>query len=1185
MPNSCGNMKLLAMTPPKKRAQMSEWQKFKPVIQQMILQKNKSLQETRQWLEEHGLPVTKAQLEYKIKVWGFRKKVPKNKSQAVWQYIGHQLAKRERLGKRTEVVLEKEVLDVAKVLAASPKPPEGIDICIGTPPPIRMEFEWPSSLPWIQSQPKLAQLFSATTVKDENAIAAPQTCMMSQALSSLLGDRNNASMEGVSQLAAEIGCIMPESHSQENMERAKKIIKGSTEESWPEYMKLVLFRLSNNLFDAQEVNNWTLILDSLERSGIMKSPLQLVRIADLTISAIAENLFRYGFDALWSLELTVELETRTTKLITWLLSSGENPNTPVRVVSTTGSVLLTPLQLAVQCEKPALAIQLLDAGADPNLAFDPSQPTPLMSVLEHYGGFEEDSYDLFRHLLNENASSNESPGSQGPSALMLAVEHSQLTLIDIDLLVQSGGSILHQIETPKSSRLSIFINSQSVIGCAAGLSSEWEALGRVEYLLKQVQRLYPSRSLASLIAPDVPLAAASRGHGKILRLLHEIGFNILNTWCNGISALHVAAYWGLADTCRLLLESGASVEGGGSLDQTPSPLYLAIFSNCYDTVQVLINTKADVHRGLALHEGHEGWGEKLWHPHWKPEQRSWTEFSSFFHSPIGAAILRAQDHRICDYLISQGVFVPEWAFYYGSCNPKSLLIVQLAAISMDSADPNWRGEDGRTPLQAALTVDDTSDSTQTLESQEIASILLHKGARFAGWEAQQAILLGRWELLDKILRLDTLGVAQRPQPMSMLEVALLTDSLQLFENCMETDRNKYDAGALCASVLLSIQNEDLDVTRRLLKHRDRRQIASLLEGSAIAIAAWFDWAELLDLLLTEIQPSPALARLPRRLDPNTDIDWVQYNILRLKTSIRDAVAGTLIDGLPFWHQDDGFDLVASPLVMALWSMESISQLLQHGHQPDKLTVSIAIKMGDLNLLQKLLRSNRLGKDCFDDKSEGLMLTAVSSKSIETVQILFNAGGDVNEKNDAMWFGRTPLQRAVEDGNLVMIDFLLKLDASVDAPAARTGGATALQIAAINGKLGLAKKLIDLGANVNAPGACYEGGRTALEGAAENGRIDMLKFLLLQGTDTTGKGRLHYLRAIKLALAEGHQVAAKLLKDTIEWEPEDEALLAKLDSLPRSQWERYCETADPRSVLGIASSSNEDLWVMSPALYP
>lgn len=1017
-------------------------------------------------------------------------------------------------------------------------------------------------------------MFSATIFKDESAIAAPQTHMKSQALSSLLGDRNNTSLEGVSQLAAEIGCIMPESYSQENMERAKKILKGSTEESWPEYIKLVLFRLSNNLFDAQEVNNWTLILDSLERSGIMKSPLQLVRIADLTISAIAENLFRYGFDALWSLELTAELETRTTKLITWLLSSGENPNTPVRVVSTTGSVLLTPLQLAVQCEKPALAIQLLDAGADPNLAFDASQPTPLMSVLEHYGGFDEDNYNLFRHLLGDNASSNETPGSQGPSALMLAVEHSQLTLIDIDLLVQNGGSILHQIETPKSSRLSMFINSQSVIGCAAGLSSEWEALGRVEYLLKQVQRLYPSRSLVSMITPDVPLAAASRGHGKILRLLHEIGFNILDTWSNGISALHVAAYWGFADTCQLLLESGAPVEGGGSPNHTPSPLYLAIFSNYHDAVEVLINAKANVHRGLALDEGHEGWGESLWHPHWKPEQRSWTEFSSFFHSPIGAAILRAQDHRICNHLVCQGVVVPKWTFYYGSCNPKSLWIVQLASRSFDDADPNWRGEDGRTPLQAALTVDDTSDATQTLESLEIASILLHHRAGFAGGEAQQAILLGRWELLDKILQLDTLGVARRPQPMSMLEVALLTDSLQLFEDCMETDRDKYDAGALCASVLLSIQHEDLDVTRRLLKHRDRRQTASLLEGSAIAIAAWYDWAELLDLLLTEIQPSPALARLPRRLDPATDIDWAQYNILRLKTSIRDAVAGPLIDGLPFWHQDDGFDMVASPLVMALWSMESISQLLQHGHKPDKLTVSVAIKMGDLELLQNLLRNNRLAKDCFDDKSEGLMLTAVSSKSVEAVQILLNAGGDVNENNDVMWFGRTPLQRAVEDGNLAMMDLLLKLGANVDAPAARTGGATALQIAAISGKLGLAKKLIDLGASVNAPGACYEGGRTALEGAAENGRIDMLQFLLLEGTDTTGKGRLHYLRAIKLALAEGHQVAAKLLKDTRDWEPEDDALYAKLDSLPRSQWERYCETANPRGVLGIASSSNE-----------
>lgn len=44
--------------PPRKQAQILEWQRFKPVIQQMILQKNKSLQETRQWLEDHGLPVT-----------------------------------------------------------------------------------------------------------------------------------------------------------------------------------------------------------------------------------------------------------------------------------------------------------------------------------------------------------------------------------------------------------------------------------------------------------------------------------------------------------------------------------------------------------------------------------------------------------------------------------------------------------------------------------------------------------------------------------------------------------------------------------------------------------------------------------------------------------------------------------------------------------------------------------------------------------------------------------------------------------------------------------------------------------------------------------------------------------------------------------------------------------------------
>ncbi|KAI8208546.1 Ankyrin repeat domain-containing protein 50 [Colletotrichum sp. SAR 10_76] len=48
------------------------------------MEENKTLLETRQHLDDVGFQVTKAQLEYKLKDWGFRKKIPKRMSDTVW---------------------------------------------------------------------------------------------------------------------------------------------------------------------------------------------------------------------------------------------------------------------------------------------------------------------------------------------------------------------------------------------------------------------------------------------------------------------------------------------------------------------------------------------------------------------------------------------------------------------------------------------------------------------------------------------------------------------------------------------------------------------------------------------------------------------------------------------------------------------------------------------------------------------------------------------------------------------------------------------------------------------------------------------------------------------------------------------------------------------------------------------
>ncbi|KAL2862620.1 ankyrin repeat-containing domain protein [Aspergillus lucknowensis] len=124
--------------------------------------------------------------------------------------------------------------------------------------------------------------------------------------------------------------------------------------------------------------------------------------------------------------------------------------------------------------------------------------------------------------------------------------------------------------------------------------------------------------------------------------------------------------------------------------------------------------------------------------------------------------------------------------------------------------------------------------------------------------------------------------------------------------------------------------------------------------------------------------------------------------------------------------------------------------------------------------------------------------------------------------------RTPLQHAVDSGNMELVNLLLSHKTSVNAGPASDGGATALQIATIRGYIGIARRLIDLNADVNAPAARYNG-RTALEGAAEHGRIDMLQLLLDEGASVTGEfGQRQYQRSIELAEKNGHNAAARLL---------------------------------------------------------
>ncbi|GKT52294.1 uncharacterized protein ColSpa_12475 [Colletotrichum spaethianum] len=100
--------------PSSKRAvQDAEWLQRKAAVRQMFLQ-NISQSEMKRKLEEDGFPVTKAQLEYKLKIWGFSKKLPKTTSREAWQYADELLVRRELQTKSSEVIMGGSLVAPAK---------------------------------------------------------------------------------------------------------------------------------------------------------------------------------------------------------------------------------------------------------------------------------------------------------------------------------------------------------------------------------------------------------------------------------------------------------------------------------------------------------------------------------------------------------------------------------------------------------------------------------------------------------------------------------------------------------------------------------------------------------------------------------------------------------------------------------------------------------------------------------------------------------------------------------------------------------------------------------------------------------------------------------------------------------------------------------------------------------------
>jgi ankyrin repeat protein len=299
-------------------------------------------------------------------------------------------------------------------------------------------------------------------------------------------------------------------------------------------------------------------------------------------------------------------------------------------------------------------------------------------------------------------------------------------------------------------------------------------------------------------------------------------------------------------------------------------------------------------------------------------------------------------------------------------------------------------------------------------------------------------------------------------------------------------------------------------------------------------------------------------RMMERLLMVPTIDWSVYNLnLALEFAIESkneqiirliVNAGSKVDH-PLRDPLRG-EKTALAVAVELNDSPLVEYLLRAGAKPNRRmyvegeTLQVgpqsllrkAVSDWNIEIVQLLLEAGaNVNYDrMFDNRSKYIpsrgtaLEAACGNGDQELTRLLIDAGAEINAPCTGICGGKTAFQAAAAQGHLGIVQLLLDARVDVNAPAAELSGRTALQAAAEYGNLDLVQLLLDAGADVNAP-AAKNNGRTALQAAAENGRHEVLKLLIHAGADhDIPPARGHGMTALGLAVKAHCSQTVRLL---------------------------------------------------------
>ena len=150
-----------------------------------------------------------------------------------------------------------------------------------------------------------------------------------------------------------------------------------------------------------------------------------------------------------------------------------------------------------------------------------------------------------------------------------------------------------------------------------------------------------------------------------------------------------------------------------------------------------------------------------------------------------------------------------------------------------------------------------------------------------------------------------------------------------------------------------------------------------------------------------------------------------------------------------------------------------------------------------------------------------LLSKVLERDVNTVRQLLSEGADVNYINDQ---GEFALRLASKNGDIAMVEVLLKNGAQIDLQDSNHFGSSALYEASSNGHIDVVELLLKHGANIDIQ---RKGGATPLFIACEEGHFKVTELLIEKGANVNlqmDDGQTTLL----IALDRGHEEVAKLL---------------------------------------------------------